>query len=304
MHGVHKVLVGVDLVSPNGPGTGYELPPPTLEAVELALRIGSRFGAEVLFLTVMPEADNVPGNPLATAELEQLLDEAQQRNVQASSKIVVGSSWQEIIREVLRGGHDLVLVGSRHHRTRELLLGSTGTKLLRNCPCPVWVARPETSAGIALVTVANDLTPVGEHAVQMGVCAAQLLDARLLVVHAVQYPLEASLRRTGAPPEQIEEHRQQEQDRARQTIQAHLDQTDHRTLTGGVAIEIVHGLPDVVIQNAIEEHGCDLLVMGTIARTGIPSLLVGNTAERLLREVECSILAVKPDDFETPVKLE
>lgn len=304
MYGVHKVLVGVDLVSPEGLGTSYELPPPTLEAVELALRIGGRSGAEVLFLTVMPEADHVPGNPLATAELEQLLEEARQRNVKADSKIVVGRAWVEIIREVLRGGHDLVLVGSRHHRTRALLLGTTDTKLLRKCPCPVWVARPETTAGVPLVLVADDLTPVGEHCVQLGVSAAQLLDARLMVVHAVQYPLEASLRRTGCPQEEIDEHKQEQQNHARRTIQAHLDQTDHRTLTGGVVIEIVHGLPDVVIQNAIEEHGTDLLVMGTIARTGIPGLLVGNTAERLLPEVECSILAVKPDDFETPVKLE
>src|SRR5690606_26079794 len=112
----------------------------------------------------------------------------QQRNVQASSKIVVGKAWVEIIREVLRGGHDLVLVGSRHHRTRALLLGTTDTKLLRKCPCPVWVARPETTAGVPLVMVADDLTPVGEHCVQLGVSAAQLLDARLMVVHAVQYP--------------------------------------------------------------------------------------------------------------------
>src|SRR5690606_9807795 len=145
------------------------------------------------------------------------------------------------------------LVGSRHHRTRALLLGTTDTKLLRKCPCPVWVARPETTAGVPLVMVADDLTPVGEHCVQLGVSAAQLLDARLMVVHAVQYPLEASLRRTGAPPEEIDEHKQQQQDLARQTIQEHLDQTDHRTLTGGVVLEIVHGLPDVVIQNAIEE---------------------------------------------------
>jgi universal stress protein E len=304
MYGVHKVLVGVDLVSPEGPGTGYELPPPTLQAVELALRIGTAAGVEVLFLTVMPEDRDVPGNPLATAQLDLLLDEARQRGVKADSKIVVGNAWEEIIREVLRGGHELVLVGSRHHRLRERLLGTTGTKLLRNCPCPVWVARPETTAGVPLVMVADDLTAVGEHAVQLGVAAARLLDARLMVLHAVQYPLEASLRRSGCPDDEIDEHKLQEQDRARTVIQAHLDPTDHRTLTGGVVIEIIGGVPDLVIQDVVEENGVDLLVMGTIARTGIPGLLVGNTAERLLPQVGCSILAVKPAGFETPVKLQ
>ena len=35
---------------------------------------------------------------------------------------------------------------------------------------------------------------------------------------------------------------------------------------------------------------------------GISGLLFGNTAERILPQVDCAILAVKPDDFETPIR--
>jgi len=45
----------------------------------------------------------------------------------------------------------------------------------------------------------------------------------------------------------------------------------------------------------------DLVVMGTVSRTGIPGLLIGNTAEVILNNLECSVLAVKPADFATPV---
>jgi len=41
--------------------------------------------------------------------------------------------------------------------------------------------------------------------------------------------------------------------------------------------------------------------MGTVSRTGIPGLLIGNTAEVILNNLECSVLAVKPADFATPV---
>ncbi len=47
----------------------------------------------------------------------------------------------------------------------------------------------------------------------------------------------------------------------------------------------------------------DLLVMGTVCRTGVPGFLIGNTAESVLQQVDCSVLAVKPEGFVTPVKL-
>jgi nucleotide-binding universal stress UspA family protein len=43
--------------------------------------------------------------------------------------------------------------------------------------------------------------------------------------------------------------------------------------------------------------------MGTVARSGIPGLIMGNTAEAILTELECSVLAIKPPGFVTPVTL-
>jgi universal stress protein E len=48
----------------------------------------------------------------------------------------------------------------------------------------------------------------------------------------------------------------------------------------------------------------DLVVMGTVARTGIPGFIMGNTAETILNQIECSVLAIKPAGFITPVTLE
>jgi nucleotide-binding universal stress UspA family protein len=44
--------------------------------------------------------------------------------------------------------------------------------------------------------------------------------------------------------------------------------------------------------------------MGTVARTGINGLLMGNTAEMILTQIDCSVLAVKPQGFVSPVTLE
>lgn len=53
---------------------------------------------------------------------------------------------------------------------------------------------------------------------------------------------------------------------------------------------------------ATKNH-CDLLVMGTVARTGISGLLIGNTAEDILSQLKCSVLAIKPKGFVSPITI-
>lgn len=53
-----------------------------------------------------------------------------------------------------------------------------------------------------------------------------------------------------------------------------------------------------------KEIKADLVVMGTVARTGIPGFIMGNTAETILNQLDCSVLAIKPSGFKTPVTLE
>ncbi len=51
------------------------------------------------------------------------------------------------------------------------------------------------------------------------------------------------------------------------------------------------------------ELKADIVVMGTVARTGISGFIIGNTAEAILSQIECSVVAVKPSGFVTPVRL-
>jgi nucleotide-binding universal stress UspA family protein len=63
------------------------------------------------------------------------------------------------------------------------------------------------------------------------------------------------------------------------------------------------GEPQQVIPEFVVSEGIDVLVMGTVARRGIAGMLIGNTAERVLRKLPCSVLTVKPDGFVSPVRL-
>ena len=61
---------------------------------------------------------------------------------ESALKILIGKPFLEIIREVLRNHHDLV-IKSTEGRTaaKQLLFGSTDLHLMRKCPCPVWIIK-------------------------------------------------------------------------------------------------------------------------------------------------------------------
>ncbi|WP_432648854.1 universal stress protein [Methylomarinum roseum] len=44
--------------------------------------------------------------------------------------------------------------------------------------------------------------------------------------------------------------------------------------------------------------------MGTLGQTGISGFLIGNTAEAILDQLQCSVLAIKPPGFRSPVTIE
>jgi nucleotide-binding universal stress UspA family protein len=66
---------------------------------------------------------------------------------------------------------------------------------------------------------------------------------------------------------------------------------------------LVRGGPRREIPVLAERLGIDLVVMGTVARTGIPGFIMGNTAESILEQIGCSVLAIKPPGFASPVAL-
>ena len=64
---------------------------------------------------------------------------------------------------------------------------------------------------------------------------------------------------------------------------------------------LIKGQPRKEIPALAKQIEADLIVMGTVARTGVPGFIIGNTAEAILGQIECSVLALKPPGFVTPV---
>jgi nucleotide-binding universal stress UspA family protein len=69
-------------------------------------------------------------------------------------------------------------------------------------------------------------------------------------------------------------------------------------------VYLLKGEAERLIPELAKAREVELIVMGTVCRTGLAGFLIGNTAEKVLRQVDCSVLTIKPDGFITPVKLD
>jgi len=299
-------LVGVDLAN-DDQLLSDTLTSATNAAIENGIWLAQQNGARLLFFHALEipgyarfvaEEDGDIGESLIGAceeRLASLVQRAKTNNVAADYAMAFGKSWLEIIRYVLKQHCDLVITGTRQRGTASsVLLGSTGMKLLRKCPCPVWITKPRERQQFASVLVADDLSPVSDLSLELGVSMAGLQQAQLHVLHV----LELSLGRREWDSYKIRERARAE---ATERLDNQLVRVGAASLTKPPHIDIVVDAADTAIIRRIEQFEIDLLVMGTVARVGIAGVLMGNTAERLLPRIPCSILAVKPDDFVCPI---
>ncbi|GAA0859314.1 universal stress protein UspE [Aliiglaciecola litoralis] len=59
-------------------------------------------------------------------------------------------------------------------------------------------------------------------------------------------------------------------------------------------MHIIEGQPQRAIPKFVEQNDAHLVVLGTVGRTGISAAFIGNTAEHVLANLECEVLALKP----------
>lgn len=299
-----RIVVGIDLEPGGAVSEGARL------ALEQARWLGSHGGvrATLLHSTRADErwdartSDYVAVGGTRSREGEKQLEAAlaSLRAAGVEGRLVVTEepAWLAIVREVLRAPADLVIAAKRSvARHDDRPVGSVAHKLLRKCPCPVWVVKPGSSGSVSpprILLAATDLGPVGEVVVDVAARLAEEAAATLHVVHALRLPLAVQVQGDSAAEQWLSRAR----DEAERAIEAQL-RAAGRT---GDGIHVGLTSPTRAVLQCVQRFDPDLVVMGTISRGGVAGLLVGNTAERLVGRLDRSILAVKPADFVCPVE--
>lgn len=298
-------------------------------AVGLAERNNARLTVVMLLERMPPYLARLAPHKLRQIRIKELqvalnhLCEWVSHRVEVEGKILEGEPFLEVIREVIRNKRDL-LVKSAHgdDSTKAWLFGSTDTHLLRKCPCPVWLIKSTDTSPIRRVMACVDFNeldasgqdtaePLNRMILEMAGSLALHEGSEFHIAHAWEATGENVLRRsrTSADEEEVDAYVREVGDQHRHWLDRLLREA--RGWIGAATYDSVKpnthlrkGSAGEVVPALARELKIDLIVMGTVARTGIPGLLIGNTAETVLNNIDCSILAVKPRGFVTPVTCE
>jgi nucleotide-binding universal stress UspA family protein len=285
-------------------------------AVELARKNKARLTA----LDVVPDGQppkRIAGRrgtdvlKLWREDCESQLDAMVQRHdspgTPVTIRVVSGIPFVEVIRAVNKNGYDLVIKDARPpdsfvRRT----LGSTDLHLLRKCPCPIWIERPDSVRPYRTIMAAVDPTDTdyvdsSRLIMDLATSLAARERAKLSVIHAWNLHGEEQMRsgRVDISADELDFLLAETQAAHRQDLAALLG--DYGMTPDDDGVYLVKGNAAASIRDLSRELGADLVVMGTLGRPGTPGVFIGNTAEDVLQTTQASVFAVKPFGFVSPV---
>jgi nucleotide-binding universal stress UspA family protein len=309
---------------------------PCASLVERAVAVAENNQASLKIVAVVPQFVLAAGLPLdglvtldlqarfvadQTDKLEALVAPFRER-LSIGTKVLTGTPFLEVVREVLRGGHDLVIRAAENPGWLDRLLGSDDMHLLRKCPCPVWLVRCEAPMPyrrvLAAVDVDDSYAPderatrhaLNREVLELASALALSEFAELHVASAWDAIGESFLR--GAfmhtPDDAVAAYVEQSRQRNARSLDVLMEELTEFLGKDAVGYlepktHLVKGGARREIPALAKQLEVDLVVMGTVARTGIPGVIMGNTAEAILGQLDCSVLAIKPPGFVSPVSL-
>lgn len=185
-------------------------------------------------------------------------------------------------------------------------LSSVHWQLVRHCPSAVLLTRGRTWREAPVVVAAVD--PTGRHGrsdeldVRILQVAERLAGAAGGTVHAF-HAWERTLRALIGEREETlspDSSRDGTEQRHREAVYAALG----AARVAPARVSLVAGAPEKNLPEYCREAAADLVVMGAIARNPFGRIFIGSTAERVLGQLPCDLLVVKPETFRTPISSE
>ena len=202
-----------------------------------------------------------------------------------------------LVRKVIKSKPWLVTKDTHHHNVlKRTILSNTDWHLIRECPAPLYLVKPEAIAQNPKVVVAVD--PLHEHDKPAEldhklVTAAQefvvAMGGELHIVHTYPLPQPMSVPE-GAPIVDLSEEVEAEHRRAFEEFLKPYSLPETQT-------HLIEGLPHQRLPELVEKENVDIVVMGAVSRRGLDRVFLGSTAERVLDRLPCDLLIVKPEGF-------
>jgi len=216
----------------------------------------------------------------------------------------------KIIQYVLQHGHDLVIKEAEPREGGGRGFKAIDMELLRKCPCAVWLCRPiahsrqhiQVAVAIDPESIERAAETLSKRMLELSRSLADSCSGELHIVSCWDYEFESYLQSNvwvNVPNSQIADTVYDTQQKHRVALEKLIKESG---ISGSQKIHHLRGRAEECIPSFVTDKKIDILVMGTVARTGIPGFIIGNTAENIVQKLSCSLMALKPQGFVSSVK--
>ncbi|MGM0574123.1 MAG: universal stress protein [Myxococcota bacterium] len=206
----------------------------------------------------------------------------------------VGEPADEILVEAAEVGARMIFCGlTGRGAFRELLVGSTTSRLVRESDVPVcMVPRAAEAAGVRTILAPVDLSDCSLQSLRMALELARDLTARVVLLHALTLPDV----RVHDEMSVIVDRESEQQARRRRMEEVATFLHDAGVGRDAFAdVDLQRGPADEAILESAHRHGADLVCMGTHGHRGLHKLFLGSTTEKVLRRSSVPVLTVRAE---------
>lgn len=227
---------------------------------------------------------------------ERLLFAAKQKGIQCTVEVMWHNRpFEAIVKAVQEGGYDLVLKGTHDHDTlKSILFTPTDWHILRKCPCPVLLVKDHAwpmQGNIVAAVNAGSSRPhhqqLNQLIIRHAIAIGRMLNANVHLVNA--YPGTPVQVAVEIPEFNPEEYNEAMRHHHRDAILA----LSREFMIAQEHTHVLEGMPEDVIPKVAQSLDAEMVIIGTIGRTGLSAAIIGNTAEHVIDRLDCDILALK-----------
>jgi len=258
--------------------------------------------------TILSSGERDSMRQMVIEEKQRWLDEVTTSispNIKVTSKVVWHNRpFEAIINQVIEQGYDLVIKGTHQHdKLKAVVFTPTDWHILRKCPCPVLLVKdhawPINGNMLAALNIGSDEVEhnsLNNKITSQAKLFAADIGANLHLVNS--YPGTPVNIAIEVPEFDATEYNTVMLNHHKEAMKKHANAFDIDLANTHVG----EGLPEAVIEKLAAKLDVELVVLGTIGRTGISAALIGNTAEHVIDQLNCDVLALKPDGYISPMQ--
>lgn len=230
--------------------------------------------------------------------LEQFVLNVRTGDVEVSVAVRQGRRIVELAREVAEAAVDLVVLVVPEVSRSSAAVEAFVTRVVRKAPTSVLVLRPPGDLQGDVLAAVDVFAGDDDLAVAIIERAAALMPSSSPVTVLQVLAMSDGPAAAGAEPADFVELAAEE---ARGLLRGLVADRLEHLAPAEVVVEVRAGSPVEEIAHGASAQVPSLLAVGTVSRGGISGLMLGNTAEALLRVVDCPMLVVKPAGFRSPL---